>query len=151
MLRYMNFKPWNYFTLSLDKSELQENIYLSIIECVFNLGLYVKEQSRGLFRNSSTKSGLDWRSIDLVLSPSLFFCDGTERWDLWGITGSLWGHKGEALVTELVTQWSEEETQDLSLHACSSKRPHENGTRKSLTYTMAVLTLDLRFRLRDEV
>lgn len=76
MLRYMNFKPWNYFTITWGKSELQEDHYLPIIvlESVFNSGLDVKEQSRGLFRNRSTKSGLDWRSIDLVLSPSLFFC-----------------------------------------------------------------------------
>lgn len=57
MLRYMNFKPCNYFPITWGKSELQEDNYLPIIvlESVFNSGLYDKEQSRGLFRNSSTK------------------------------------------------------------------------------------------------
>lgn len=87
MLRYMSFKPWNYFTIPWDMSELQEDNYLpiTVLECLFQ-EFMSKNKAKGYSEISSLS--LDWWSLDLVLSSSSFLCDGAERCDLWGLTGS---------------------------------------------------------------
>lgn len=79
MLRYKSFEPGNYFTVTWGKSELQEHSYLPImvLECVLPRDFMSKNKAEGCLE--IVPLSLDWRSIGLVLSPSLFFCDGTER------------------------------------------------------------------------